>query len=187
MRNRTFTKLAVIGVASAMLVPAGASAQPMDGQAIAAGGGPGVTAQSLRASEGRDGQGSIAQDFRAPDQAYGGLHRSPSKGGGVTAEDYSALNQAPTGLQAAPQDLRAPDQVTPTTPDKPVLNAAPHWPAHPQTLQPRSDATSSSKSDDGTIDTPWLIGLGGLAVVSLAGLGLVYRIRVRNARQHAAA
>ena len=163
MRNRTFTKLAVIGVASAMLVPAGASARPI-GQAIAAGGGAGGTAQSIgAASQGRDGQGSIAQDLRAPDQV------SP-------------------GVQPA-QDLREPDQVAPATPTNttPVPAAAPQWPAHAKALTPRSAPTSSSKSDGNAIDTGWLIGLGGLAVGCLAGLGLVYRIRVRNARQHAAA
>ena len=111
MRTRTFARFAAVGLATSMLIPAGASARPAtDGPAIAAGGGSGVTVQDLRAY---------------PDQV-------------------------------------APDTSSATT------------------------SSSSSSSDDG-IDSGWFIGAGGLALASLTGLGVVYLIRVRTARQRAAA
>ena len=87
------------------------------------------------------------------------------------------------------QDLRAyPDQVARDTSSATTPAGAPQWPAHPQALRstPQATSSSSSSSDDG-IDSGWFIGAGGLALASLTGLGVVYLIRVRTARQRAAA
>jgi hypothetical protein len=106
----SFKKFAAIGLAAAAVVPAGAAARPLVdaptapvqqqvvGQAIAAGGGSGLSAQDRRAIEGSTASG---QDLRAPDQVAG-------------------------GLPPATQDLRAPDQVTTTSPRGNVLRTAGH-------------------------------------------------------------
>jgi hypothetical protein len=72
LRKSTFKRLAAIGLASAMVVPAGAAAQPTDihGQAVAAGGGPGITTQDLRAPD-QVSPPVVGQDMRAPDQVAG--------------------------------------------------------------------------------------------------------------------
>jgi hypothetical protein len=111
----SFKKLAAVGLATAAVVPAGAAARPavdvpaapaqqqLVGQAVAAGGGSGLSAQDRQAIEAST---ASRQDLRAPDQVGGGL--------------------AP-----ATQDLRAPDQVTTTSPRGNVLRTVGH--ARPDT------------------------------------------------------
>jgi hypothetical protein len=142
MLNRTFKKLALAGLATALIAPAGAAARPaLDGQSVAAGGGPGVS----------------AQDFRAPDQVTGG--------------------------STSTQDMRATDQVSGATTPATAATGTPTWPVDPQPIAQPQAASSSTTSDDG-IDVGWIIGLGGAALVSLAGLAVVLLVR---GRQHAAA
>jgi hypothetical protein len=127
MLNRTFKKLALAGLAAALVAPAGAVARPaIDGQAVAAGGGPGITST---------------------------------------------------------QDLRAPDQVAGATKSATSATGMPTWPVDPQSIAQPQAASSSTSSDDGT-DIGWILGLGGAALVSLAGLAVVLLVR---GRQHAAA
>jgi hypothetical protein len=136
MLKRTFTKLALAGLAAALIAPAGAAARPaLEGQSVAAGGGPGIT----------------TQDLRAPDQVGGGV---------ITTQDLRAPDQVGGGVAAAPQDLRAPDQVSAPAQSRPAPS-----------------------SDDG-IDSGWLFGLGGAALVSLAGLASALLVR---SRRHATA
>lgn len=111
----SFKKAAVIGLVAAAVAPAGAAARPaveaqtapapqqVVGQAIAAGGGSGLSARDRQALGGWTAPG---QDLRAPDQVGG-------------------------GLPAATQDLRAPDQVTTTAPRGNVLRTVGH--ARPDT------------------------------------------------------
>jgi hypothetical protein len=84
LRQRKLKQVAVIGLAAAMLAPAGATARPAGdvpatthivGQAIAAGGGSGLGARD-REALGR-AAGGVQQDLRAPDQVAGSQQPRP--------------------------------------------------------------------------------------------------------------
>lgn len=116
LRQRKLKQLVVIGLAAAMIAPAGAAARPLVdvpttatpthvvGQAIAAGGGSGLSAQDRRALGG--GVQQAAQDLRAPDRVAGAgrsrplvntaprwpLH--PGRGGHVQPATSSGLDVA---------------------------------------------------------------------------------------------
>jgi hypothetical protein len=81
-RNNRLTRLITAGLAIAAIAPAGAVAQPIDGQGQGAGGGPGLTQQDLR-----------APDRQAPDQT--------GANGGTPYGRYSALYSL-YGRESAP-------------------------------------------------------------------------------------
>jgi hypothetical protein len=119
LRQRKFQKFVVIGLASAMIAPAAAAAQPADEHISSA------------------APAAAVQDLRAPDQVAPAAQPQ-----GKTA------NVLAPAVQAA-QDLRAPDRVAPAAtnskqPTGVASNAAPTWPVHPQTLTP-----PKASSDDG--------------------------------------
>jgi hypothetical protein len=146
MLNRTFKKLALAGLTAALVAPAGAAARPaLEGQSVAAGGGPGVTPQAVYSPD--------PCGMPCFDVASG---TAPT----ISATDLRAPDQVGGGVTATTQDLRAPDQVSAPAPSQPA-----------------------SSSDDG-IDSAWLFGLGGAALVSLAGLASAFLIR---SRRHATA
>jgi hypothetical protein len=72
--HKNLARLLTAGLAIAAIAPATAGAMPtIDGQAVAAGGGPAVTPQSLTAPDQVDRVGHATQDLRAPDQVDGGV------------------------------------------------------------------------------------------------------------------
>ena len=152
LRQRKFQKFVVIGLASAVIAPAGAAAQPADEHISSA------------------APAAAVQDLRAPDQV--------APAGQPPAQDMRAPDQVAPAAHPPAQDMRAPDQVAPATSTKHragvASNPAPTWPVHPQTLTP-----SKASSDDG-IDTGWFVGLGGLALVAIMGTGSFFLIRARS-------
>jgi hypothetical protein len=169
LRQRKFQKFVVIGLASAMIAPAGAAARAADEHISSAA--PAAAVQDLRAPDQvAPAAQPPAQDMRAPDQVAPAAQPQ-----GKTA------NVLVPPVQAA-QDLRAPDQVAPAAtnskhPTGVASNAAPTWPVHPQTLTP-----PKASSDDG-IDTGWFVGLGGLALVAIMGTGSFFLIRARSPKR----
>jgi hypothetical protein len=78
--HKKLARLLTASLAIAAIAPATAAAVPADGQSVAAGGGPGVTPQSLivPAPDQVDRGGKTKQDMRAPDQVGGGVVGTPS-------------------------------------------------------------------------------------------------------------
>jgi hypothetical protein len=80
-KHKSLARLLTASLAIAAIAPATAGAVPaIDGQGVAAGGGPGVTPQSLiaPAPDQVDRGGQPKQDLRAPDQVGGGVVGTPS-------------------------------------------------------------------------------------------------------------
>jgi hypothetical protein len=80
-KHKSLARLLTASLAIAAIAPATAGAVPaIDGQGVAAGGGPGVTPQTLiaPAPDQVDRGGQPTQDLRAPDQVDGGVVATPS-------------------------------------------------------------------------------------------------------------
>jgi hypothetical protein len=78
-KHKSLARLLTASLAIGALAPATAGAVPIiDGQGVAAGGGPGVTPQSLTAPDQVDRGGQPKQDLRAPDQVNPGVVGTPS-------------------------------------------------------------------------------------------------------------
>jgi hypothetical protein len=80
-KHKSLARLLTASLAIAAIAPATAGAVPaIDGQGVAAGGGPGVTPQTLivPAPDQVDRGGQPKQDLRAPDQVDGGVTATPS-------------------------------------------------------------------------------------------------------------
>jgi hypothetical protein len=81
-KHKSLARLLTASLAIAAIAPATAGAVPaIDGQGVAAGGGPGVTPQTLIApAPDQVDRGGTAkkQDLRAPDQVAGGVVGTPS-------------------------------------------------------------------------------------------------------------
>jgi hypothetical protein len=80
-KHKSLARLLTASLAIAAIAPATAGAVPaIDGQGVAAGGGPGVTPQTLiaPAPDQVDRGGQSKQDLRAPDQVGGSVTATPS-------------------------------------------------------------------------------------------------------------
>jgi hypothetical protein len=158
-KHKSLARLLTASLAIAAIAPATAGAVPaIEGQGVAAGGGPGVTPQTLitPAPDQVDRGGQPNQDLRAPDQ----------------------INPAPQSKQ----DLRAPDQVgggVVATPSN-----VPQWPQNPQPIGHTGNTATAKPKDDGlSTEAIVLIAVGGVVLVATAGLGLARRKRARTDRQ----
>jgi hypothetical protein len=175
LRNTNIKKLIAAGlVAGALAGPATAGAvpafdtdpipsdQPVAGQAMAAGGGPSVSAQEFTPQ-------STPQNLTAPDNVD---RVAPSPGfQDLTAPDNVDRVAPSPGFQ----DLTAPDNVDRKAPDSPTT-----WPTHAQPLtSPNQPALAPSSSGDGVDTGVWIAAAGGLALVAI-GAGLTFRVRPRT-------
>jgi hypothetical protein len=174
--NKKLARLLTASLAVAALVPATAAAvpavdgntgtQPVQGQAVAAGGGSGVTPDTLTT---------------APQQHTAAKQDFPPKADVQTPQQHTAAKQdfppAPQRHTAAKQDF-PPTQVAPTPANMP------QWPLNPTPIATHNGVKASPKSsDDGlSTDTIVLLILGGLALVAVAGLGFA-RSRAGRQRQ----
>ncbi|HEY7621579.1 MAG TPA: hypothetical protein VH834_17500 [Solirubrobacteraceae bacterium] len=159
-KQKSLARLLTASLAIAAIAPAAAGAVPIidnqslpaiQGQAVAAGGGPGVTPETLTAPD----QGKT--DLRAPDQADGGFQPT---------QDLRAPDQVDGGFK--------PSQTPPGMPTWP-LNPTPivGQTAQPTATKPADDGLSTWAIV--------LIAVGGVVVVATAGLGLSRRKRVKTA------
>lgn len=166
-KQKSLARLLTASLAIAAIAPAAAGAVPVmdsqslpaiQGQAVAAGGGPGVTPEGLTALAPRT-------DMRNPDQQPGGGFKPVTTTTPVTRSNPD--QQPGGGFKQVPQ----------TPPGMPT------WPVNPkpivgQTAQP----TATKPADDGL--STWaivLIAVGGVVVVATAGLGLSRRKSVKTA------
>ena len=165
-KQKSLARMLTAGLAIAALAPATAGAVPIidaqtsphvvTGQAVAAGGGSGVTADTLVAPA----QHKVTPN---PDQQPGGGFKP------VTAPvTRSNPDQQPGGGF---------EQVPQTAPGMPT------WPLNPQPIVGHTTQPATAKpADDGR--STWAIVLssvGGVVVVATAGLGLSRRKRVKTA------
>ncbi len=175
-KQKSLARLLTASLAIAAIAPATAGAVPIidsqstqaiQGQAVAAGGGSGVTPETLT----------------APDQVAGGLKPAQARpnpdqqpGGGFKPQTTTAPAQR--------TDLRNPDEqpgggfkTTQTPPNMPT------WPVNPQPIVGQTAQPTATKPADDGLST-WaivLIAVGGVVVVATAGLGLSRRKSVKTA------
>lgn len=152
--HKKLARLLTASLAVAAIAPATAGAVPaIDGQGVAAGGGPGVTSQTLT----------------TPDQANRVVTPNPDQI--VTTPDQ--VNRVVT-----PNPDQMDDSVVGTQ-----SNKAPQWPVNPQPIVGHTGSTAAAKPADDGLGTEAivLIAVGGVALVAAAGLGL--RMRAGRQRQ----
>lgn len=162
--NKKLARLLTASLAVAALAPATAGAVPAidgntgtqaaQGQSVAAGGGSGVTPQTLT----------------APTQANRVVRPNP--------DQIAPAQTAPDQVQHVVRPN--PDQVNGSV--KPTPANMPQWPLNPVPIAAHDGAKATPKSsDDGlSTDTIVLLIIGGVALVAAAGLGFA---RARAGRQ----
>jgi hypothetical protein len=167
-KQKSLARMLTAGLAIATLAPATAGAVPIidaqttvhvvKGQAVAAGGGSGVTPDTLIAPAKR----TVTPN---PDQQPGGSFKPVAA---ATPVPRSNPDQQPGGgFKQAPQ----------TAPGMPT------WPLNPQPIVGHTTQPATAKPADDGLST-WaivLIAVGGVVVVATAGLGLSRRKRVKAA------
>jgi hypothetical protein len=164
-KHKSLARMLTAGLAIAALAPASAGAVPIidsqsvphvQGQAVAAGGGSGVTEDTLVVP-----QRTVKPN---PDQQPGGSVKPVT----TTPVTRSNPDQQPGGgFKQVPQ----------TAPGMPT------WPVNPQPIAGHAGQTTATKPADDGLST-WaivLIAIGGVVVVATAGLGLSRRKSVKTA------
>jgi hypothetical protein len=165
-KQKSLARMLTAGLAIAALAPATAGAVPIidaqttvhvvKGQAVAAGGGSGVTPDTLIAPA----QGNVTPN---PDQQPGGGFKPVT-----TPVTRSNPDQQPGGGFK---------QVPATAPGMPT------WPVNPQPIVGHTTQPATAKPADDGLST-WaivLIAVGGVVVLATAGLGLSRKKRVKTA------
>jgi hypothetical protein len=150
-------RLTAIGLSACALAPATAAAMPaIDGQGVAAGGGPGVTPQTLSSPAHTGGSDAVSGGGYVIAKPVHHATPSSSNGGDVVSGGGYTI-PATSGT------------VTPQPPNFPTNTKALPVPA--------------AKSTDDGIDTGVLIALGAAALLAIGGLGLVMATRPRTTRR----
>jgi hypothetical protein len=154
--HKKLARLLTASLAVAAIAPATAGAVPaIDGQGVAAGGGPGVTPQTLTAPD--QGKRVVTPN---PDQ----IVTAPDQVDRVVTPNPDQMDGSVVGTQS---------------------NNAPQWPVNPQPIVGHTGSTANAKPSDDGIGTEAivLIAVGGVALVAAAGLGLTRVRRGRAGRQ----
>jgi hypothetical protein len=167
-KQKSLARMLTAGLAIAALAPATAGAVPIidaqttphvvTGQAVAAGGGSGVTPDTLIAPA------KPAVKANPDQQLGGGFQQVPQ----TTPVTRSNPDQQPGGGFK---------HVPATAPGMPT------WPLNPQPIAGHTTQPATAKPADDGLDT-WaivLIAVGGVVLVATAGLGLSRRKRVKTA------
>jgi hypothetical protein len=167
-KQKSLARMLTAGLAIAALAPAAAGAVPIidaqttvhvvKGQAVAAGGGSGVTPDTLIAPAKR----TVTPN---PDQQPGGGFKPVTTATPVTRSNPD--QQPGGGFKQVPQ----------TAPGMPT------WPLNPHPIVGQTTQPAAAKPADDGLST-WaivLIAVGGVVVVATAGLGLSRRKRVKTA------
>jgi hypothetical protein len=166
-KQKSVARLLTASLAIAAIAPATAGAVPVidaqtvhvvKGQAVAAGGGPGVTPEGLTAPAPR----TVTPN---PDQQPGGGFKPVTTTTPVTRSNPD--QQPGGGFKQVPQ----------TAPGMPT------WPLNPQPIVGHTTQPATAKPADDGLDT-WaivLIAVGGVVLVATAGLGLSRRKSVKTA------
>jgi hypothetical protein len=156
--HKKLARLLTASLAVAAIAPATAGAVPaIDGQGVAAGGGPGVTSQTLT----------------APDQVNRVVTPNPDQ-----------MDDSVVGTHVDRVVTPNPDQMDGSVVGT-QSNKAPQWPVNPQPIVGHTGSTATAKPSDDGIGTEAivLIAVGGVALVAAAGLGLSRVRRDRADRQ----
>jgi hypothetical protein len=160
MQPRSLITPLAVALATCAIAPAVGSAAPtIEGQGVAAGGGPGVTAKQFE-----------SQNLAAPDQVD-------------RVRDQTANVYIPPTPTASTPTSAAP--VWPTGPQPAATRhaptSAPVWPTGPQPAATRhAPVTATAPSDDGGIDVWLIVGLSGGALLLAGGLGVAGRKHIRQ-------